>query len=297
MALNVLSTLEGSSWTQCEDLDLKELESDEGLNILLKRLDRQWSYDDKVEMPNNFEAFFFKLKRRQQTLLEYTTKFHQVLRQVTKHKVDLPEEVTGWMMLKRAGLTREQEEQMAQTQIGSILTLAQLSRPSSCCSDRITNRLMSLITSADSSSNFDGRSPKAFTWPDEEGDEPELPDGTFYDDTENIYDTEEFDEVYSTYGDAKQRLNQLRQSQGFYPVVAAVDGKGQAPLVAQHPKGSAKGGKTKNKSKGKNSGSKRSSKGPTGKRVKAALTCLRCGKAGHFAANCPSVQQTEETSD
>ena len=62
--MNALSTLEGSSWTQCEDLGLKELESDEGLNILLKRLDRQWSYHDKVEMSNNFEAFFFKLKRR-----------------------------------------------------------------------------------------------------------------------------------------------------------------------------------------------------------------------------------------
>ena len=140
---------------------------------------------------------------------------------------------------------------------------------------------------------------------DEEGDlqepdewfEPELPDGTFYeetiDDTKNIYDTEEFDEVYSTYIDAKQRLNQLRQSRGFYPVVAVVNGKGQAPLVAQNPKGSAKGGKTKNKPKGKNSGSKGSSKGPTGKnRAKAALTCLRCGKAGHFAANCPAFQQT-----
>ena len=48
VALNVLSVLEGSSWTQCEDLDLKELESDEGLNILLKRLGRQWSFDDRV---------------------------------------------------------------------------------------------------------------------------------------------------------------------------------------------------------------------------------------------------------
>ena len=58
----------------------------------------------------------------------------------------------------------------------------------------------------------------------EEWFEPELPDGTFYEDTiedtENIYDTDEFDEIYSTYADAKQRLNQLRQSRGFYPVVA-----------------------------------------------------------------------------
>ena len=100
----------------------KLLESENGPDILLKRLDKQWAFDDKVEMPNSFDAFFFKLKRRQhQTLLDYTTEFHQVLRQ-TKHKLDLPEEVTGWMMLKRAGLTREQE-QMVQTQIGSTLTL------------------------------------------------------------------------------------------------------------------------------------------------------------------------------
>ena len=72
-------------------------------------------------------------------------------------------------------------------------------------------------------------------------------------------------------------------------MVAVVEGKGQAPLVAQNPKGSAKGGKTKNKSKGKSSGSKGSSKGPTGKN---RVTCLRRGKAGHFAANCPSAQQT-----
>ena len=44
------------------------------------------------------------------------------MRQVAKHKVDLPEEVTGWLTLKRAGLTREQE-QLVQTNIGSALTL------------------------------------------------------------------------------------------------------------------------------------------------------------------------------
>ena len=103
---------------------------------------------------------------------------------------------------------------------------------------------MSLVISADSS-NFDGKGPEQsvhMTWDDDAADEffeaeesyyqdaPELPDGTFYeetiDDAENIYDTEEFDEVYSTYYvDAKQRFNQLRQSRGFYPVVAVVDGK------------------------------------------------------------------------
>ena len=34
VALNVLSVLEGPSWTQCEDLDLHELEKESGLDIL-----------------------------------------------------------------------------------------------------------------------------------------------------------------------------------------------------------------------------------------------------------------------
>ena len=41
VALNVLSVLEGPSWTQCEDLDIQELEKENGLEILLKRLDKQ----------------------------------------------------------------------------------------------------------------------------------------------------------------------------------------------------------------------------------------------------------------
>ena len=127
-----------------------------------------------------------------------------------------------------------------------------------------------------------------------EWDDPE-PDDTFYydeaqEELDSMFDTQEFDDIYSTYVDAKNRLNQLRQSRGFYPVVAVVDGgKGQAPLMAQ---GSGKGkskspGKSKSSSKGKGS---KSGKGPSGKqRARSAMVCLRCGKPGHFAANCSTA--------
>ena len=122
-ALNILATLEGPSWTQCEDLDLKELEKENGVDVLLQRLDTRWSFDDRVEMPTAFDNFFFRLKRKQgQTLLEYSAEFHQTLREVAKHKITLPDEITGWLMLKRAGLTKEQEH-LIQTQIGTSLSL------------------------------------------------------------------------------------------------------------------------------------------------------------------------------
>jgi len=40
--LNVLSTLTGASWRQCEDLDLANLEKETGLQTILERLDKQW---------------------------------------------------------------------------------------------------------------------------------------------------------------------------------------------------------------------------------------------------------------
>ena len=85
------------------------------------------------------------------------------------------------------------------------------------------------------------------------------PDSTYcqdeaIDDMDNMFDTQEFDDIYSTYVDAKNRLNQLRQSRGFYPVVAVMEsGKGQMPVMAQNPsKGKGKGsGKSKSPAKGK----------------------------------------------
>ena len=128
------------------------------------------------------------------------------------------------------------------------------------------------------------------------------PDSTYcqdeaIDDMDNMFDTQEFDDIYSTYVDAKNRLNQLRQSRGFYPVVAVMEsGKGQMPVMAQNPsKGKGKGsGKSKSPAKGKSPS--KGGKGPMGKsRARSAMVCLRCGKPGHFAANCNSSQAAVET--
>ena len=131
------------------------------------------------------------------------------------------------------------------------------------------------------------------------------PDETYYhdepDDLDSMFDAQEFDEVYNTYVDAKNRLNQFRQSKGFYPVVAVMDGGkgGQAPVMAQSPfKGKSKGvGKSKSPSKGSKGKTSTAGKGPSGKsRARSAIIYLRCGKPGHFAANCPTSQRPGSSS-
>ena len=108
-ALNVLSVLEGIAWRQYEDLKLSELEKEDGIQVILRRLDIQCQYDERVEMPEAFERFFFRLVRKQgQPLLDYCSEFNQALRKLKKFKIELPPEVSGWQMLRRAALTREQ---------------------------------------------------------------------------------------------------------------------------------------------------------------------------------------------
>ena len=122
-ALNVLSILEGASWRQCEDLEISKLAKEEGILAILRRLDAQWQYDEKVEMPEAFEQFFFDGQAAGSIPpIEYCTEFNQSLRELMKYKIAPPPEVTGWLMLRRAALTKEQQT-MVQTHIGTTLTL------------------------------------------------------------------------------------------------------------------------------------------------------------------------------
>lgn len=92
--------------------------------MLLGRLDKQWQHDERIEMSTIFDTFFFKVQRKPgQTIMEYVTDFHQALREVKRVKISLPDEITGWLMLRRAALTKEQQH-LVQTQVGKNLNIA-----------------------------------------------------------------------------------------------------------------------------------------------------------------------------
>ena len=341
-ALNILSSLEGISWTQCEDIDLKDLEQENGIDILLRRLDKQWKYDEKVETPGIFDAFFFKLQRRQgQSLLEYVTEFHQALRDVQRLKIDLPEQITGWLLLRRAALSREQQH-LVQTQIGTTLTLPNVEESLFLVFGQDYRQVhvqphghgrgkggygkqRTMVHAAEDDEPWDEDYDDGYynedddyqaddTWYGEE----EVAEAYEYHDAgldmasegagemESIFDVEEYDTAYAAYVDAKQRVQALRQSRGFYPVVAMIDTRsqtGSAGSFDNHKGGSKAQGKGSSKSKGKSppKSSKGNWKGPKA-RAKGFFnnnpddTCLRCGKPGHRAAQCTAPSRSSQPS-
>lgn len=315
---NVMCTLRGRAWDACEDIPMDQLEGSGSMKAVLDRLDKVFKFDAITELPNDFETFFVTLARRKgSTLQEYSGDFERALRKLGQHGVDLPDKVVGWYYLRRAGLSQNQR-QMVLSSIGTeTLSLENVRRvmnfvigqdsvPDGGVDHRSKmNRWKSPFPMkesiyfeedelVDDYQDWEDDMAIMFAdadqfWGSKEAEDPE--EFEEFDDEVNIVSDDmaaEYDDILAGYTEARQRLNALRMSRGYYPVVAMVpdgaSGKGSNYSVNK--------GKGKSK-KGKGGGGKQSPKAPSAKaRGRAALgadKCLRCGQAGHRARNCPAA--------
>ena len=119
--INLLTSLTGIAWRQIEHVSEKLCDDDDGFGKAIAMLDACFQYDERVEMPRALEKFFYQLQRRSdQTLLAYTSEHREQLREIEKYNIKLPSSVSGWLMLRRSGLSAEQR-QMVQSQCGTSL--------------------------------------------------------------------------------------------------------------------------------------------------------------------------------
>ena len=285
--LNLLGSLQGTAWRVMEDYDLNKANDPQAFDKILSQLDAVFQYDDKVEMPADFTAYFDSAGRRPgQTLLQFVTEHDEKLRRLEKHKVQLPAEVQGWYLLNRAMLSREQR-QMVMTQAnslkrnkiqeamfailgqdyksshGPLSSATRWGKPSGkgrgyCADDEPVE-----ASAYDEWYDYDEEEYGYYEY--DEGD-ADFPEGDFdhdaaYYEAEGAadpindfeFDVAEYDSCYATYVDARKRFNDLRMARGFLPVVAldpSVNAAGsQQPQAPANPKGKGKKGKSKGKGK------------------------------------------------
>ena len=324
--LNILGSFQGAAWRLFEDMPMSELEKEGAFELILKTLDRHYAYDERVQLPSDFEGYFNLLSRKNgQTLLSFVSEHDAALRKLQAHQIDLPKPVQGWHPLRRANLTREQRQlvtlkaqQLGRDEVieAMYLLFGQDYKSGGWQAERQQDRwhqrygkfrayaAQDEVEGAElSDPGVDDDEAYYQDWVDEEDFDQ---DEAYFGDEQTVDQdpeadpailAEEFDEAYATYVDARKRFQDIRLSRGFLPAVALTDGvsgKGSNPTsTTSSPTSSNRKGKGKSTKGGRGTNTVRypSMKGkckadPRG-RAKGASICLRCGQQGHWAANCP----------
>ena len=114
--LDIIGSLQGTAWRLVENYDLSKIDGDTAFEDLMKTLDKAFQYDARVRLPQDFDGCLSHLfRKRGETPLSFITNHDEKLRKVEEHGTKIPDEVHGWLLLKRANVTREQR-QMVVTQ-------------------------------------------------------------------------------------------------------------------------------------------------------------------------------------
>lgn len=351
VGLSILGQLTGLSWTSCEVLadDPSQLESSDALKKILSILDGRFQYDKSTELPDTFEEYFYRGNRKpRETLFDFIQRTRQATAKVAEHNVKLPEEVQGWLLLRRAGLSEDQKT-LVTTQTGKDLKfdkVAEVLQTTFGQTQTMNVRHSKVHYAKDEDEQEEyrqedtpqvyyqgqGTTEEAYAynepydydeWYDTDEvyygddqyydayepydyDDPE--DGYEYqgDGTEGNYDPDEFDDVFANYQEARKKLSELRTSRGFYPVVAMIPdgatssrGPSRGKGKGSRPSGKSKGRGSKGRGKGKTKATKGKAKGKrpayriarpstfNGPPRPSSSVCLRCGKHGHWASECP----------
>jgi hypothetical protein len=285
--LNLIGSLQGTAWKLVESFDVTKIDEEKSFDDVISILDAAFKYDARVRMPQDFDAYFNLSRRPGTTLLNFVTEHDEKLRKLAEHGVKLPDQMQGWILLRRANLTKEQH-QLVLSQAPKLEKL----RVQEALFVILGQDYKQAVSQDRPQHRFPGKSfhrGKAYAAQDDQDfDEPEVLEEAYYEYDENYegddpswigdesfdgdaayfhedddafegselgdnFDVESYDMAYAAYLDARRRFQDLKLSRGFLPVVALTD-QGAASPTSTGSNSPSKGkgyGKKGGKGKGK----------------------------------------------
>ena len=245
---NLMSTLTGRAWSAVEDLNISDLESDDGTKKLLERLDTVFKYDALTELPYDlWDLLLPHLSEEESDGPRVLCWLWEAAEEVGPTWGDFARQGCRMVLLEEAGLRQDQRQMIMSTLAAEKISLDTVRKAvnfvigqdaipqGSMTTSPMANKYGKAASSKESMFFEDEADEEIYALQEETWDEfeeayayhEEDEDAVYYEDpAEEVVGAEEavteFDEVYAAYTDARQRLNQMRVSRGFYPVVAMV---------------------------------------------------------------------------
>ena len=199
---NLISGLSGSAWDETEGMDMTELKGATGFAKIQKLLDEAFKYKARTEMHHLWDDYIYGFRRsRKMTLQEYIGKCRHYQRRIeamkTKDGIEmkLPEELYGWLLVRRGGFTKTQRELVF----------------SACADDMGFKKVAEHLEATFGPDSLPDRSESVNLASDESS-------GPGSDDDRRVH------EAHAAYTKARTHYREMKNARGFYPVVAMAPG-------------------------------------------------------------------------
>ena len=289
--LNIIGSMQGTAWKLLESFDVTKLDEEKSFDMVIV-LDSAFQYDARVGLPVDFDNYFGLSRKPGTTLLSYVTDHDEKYRKVNEHGVKLPDQLQGWLLLRRANITKEQYQlvlsqapklEKLSVQEALFVILGQ-DYKAAVTHDRHDRRpqlpgrfFRNKAYAADDETydeDLDREEDGYYEYDPDTYDQSEALDESWTEDQfdsqaayyEDDYtgdndtafeelDVDTYDEAYAAYLDARRRFQDLKLSRGFLPVVALDQSSMGSSPTSSPPapgRGKGKGGKPKGR-KGKGS--------------------------------------------
>eukprot|EP00435_Cladocopium_sp_Y103_P061432 s737_g23.t1 len=268
----LLEHLSGEAEELMEHLEINVITEEKGYQEVFKVLDERYKELDKDELQRCLKDYFYATPIKQnETYRNFIIRLDTAYRGLTRHKVELPEPVRGWILMRKLSLDATSEALIMTSTKGSLKY------------PEIVEALKALFPNgrgSGSSNSSKSRDKEVFiageaepeghrTEPTDETEDPlEVMEAIAFQAQEHSdYDSEDVLDVYENYASIRKKMQEKRMGRGY-----------RAPQVDQQWKleGNVQGRLSL---------------------LKAKTKCHICRRTGHWKRECPLRRTSDKDKD